>query len=283
MRSFRAYAELTKPRIALMVLVTAYIGWRLAGGRGAGTLSWMLLGTGLSALCAGSLNQYLERGKDALMRRTRTRPLPQGRLRPGRALAFGLACGLAGAWVLSWRVNALSAGLALATLCFYLLIYTPLKPVTPHSTWIGAAAGATGPLIGWAAARGELSPAAWALFAIQFLWQIPHFMAIFWMCREDYARAGFRVMPVLDPGGGTTACQIALHSFALLLASLVPALCGLAGTPYGLWALALGAAFLGLGMRASWTMALLDTRRLFLASLAYLPLLFGALVLCQPA
>lgn len=275
----KAYLELSKPRITLMVAVTAAIGYSLAGGRDRALLAWTLLGTALASAASGSLNQLAERRQDSLMRRTRTRPLPEGRLTPARALGFGLVCAAASLIVLAWRVNLSAAELTAATIALYVLGYTPLKLRTPHSTWVGAAAGAMPPLIGWAAANGSLDPRAWALFAIQFVWQIPHFLAIFWLHREDYAAAGFRVMPVVDPGGGSTACQIALHSFALVPASLMPFLCGLAGLPYACAALAFGTAFLGLGMRASWTMAAVDTRRLFLASLAYLPALLGTLVL----
>lgn len=277
----RDYIELSKPRIVSLVLVTAAIGYRLAGGGDRVVLLWTMIATALAAASSGALNQLVERDQDALMRRTRSRPLPQGRLSSGKALAFGLICGLAGLALMAWQVNVTACVLTAFSLASYVLVYTPLKRVTPQSTWIGAVSGAMPPLIGWAAARGTLDPAAWALFAIQFLWQIPHFLAIFWMYREDYAQAGFRVMPVVDPGGGSTACQIALHSFALLPASLMPTLCGLAGFSYGCGALALGSAFLGLGMRASWTMAALDTRRLFLASLAYLPLLLGMLVVLR--
>ncbi len=158
-----------------------------------------------------------------------------------------------------------------------MLGYTPLKKVTPQTTWIGAAAGAMPPLIGWAAYAGSLSPKAWVLFGIQFLWQIPHFLALFWIYREEYAAAGFRTMPVVHPDGGTTAVQIALHSFTLIPMTLLPLVLGMAGLPYAFAALAVGVVFLGFGLRASWTMSVVDSRRLFLASLAYLPLIFGML------
>ena len=277
----REYLELAKPRIVAMVLVTTAIGYWLAGGRDAVVLACTLAGTALAASASGSLNQLFERDKDALMRRTRGRPLPGGRLTPRQALGFGISCALGGLGVMAWKVNALSLSLTAFTMGSYLLLYTPLKLRTPQSTWVGAAAGAMPPLIGWAAAAGRLEPQAWALFAIQFLWQIPHFLAIFWLHREDYAAAGFRVMPVVDPSGRSTACQIAVHSFALLPASLMPTLSGMAGLPYGCGALALGTAFLGLGMRASWTLAAQDTRRLFFATLAYLPLLFGMLLILR--
>jgi protoheme IX farnesyltransferase len=272
------YVELTKPRIALMVAVTALIGYRIAGGRDWVATAWMLAGVTLSSCCTGTLNQCLERDRDALMRRTKSRPLPSGRLTVGRAAAFGVACGVIGLALLAWKTNALACGLTAFTIFCYLALYTPLKVRTPSSTWFGAVAGAMPPLVGWAAATGGLEPKAWALFSIQFLWQIPHFLAMFWIYREDYARAGFRVMPVVDPAGATTAAQIAIHSFGLLLASVMPVLCGMAGNAYGFAALALSSAFLLLGMRASWTLEVADTRRLFFASLAYLPVVFGMLV-----
>jgi protoheme IX farnesyltransferase len=198
-------------------------------------------------------------------------------VRPEQALALGLTLAAAGPALVWLAAGRLAAALTLATIALYVLAYTPLKKVTPQTTWIGAAAGAMPPLIGWAAAAGSLSPKAWALFGIQFLWQIPHFLALFWIYREDYARAGFRVMPVVHPDGGTTAVQIALHSFTLLPATLLPVFLGMAGVSYALAALVVGVTFLGFGLRASWTLAVVDARRLFLASLAYLPLIFGML------
>ena len=174
--------------------------------------------------------------------------------------------------------GATAALLTAATIALYVLVYTPLKKVTPQTTWIGAAAGATSPLIGWAAAGGPLDERAFTLFAIQFLWQIPHFLALFWIYREDYARAGFKVMPVVHPGGGTTAIQIAIHSFTLLPATIAPALVGLARPGYAIGAFAVSGSFLLLGLRASWTMTVADNRRLFLASLAFLPLIFGMIL-----
>lgn len=274
----RDYLVLAKPRIATMVALTAGLGWALAGGRLTPLFFCVLAGVTLASAASGSLNQYLERVEDGLMRRTLSRPLPQGRLTPGRALAFGLTLAVAGP-ALVLAAGRLAAALTAATIALYVLGYTPLKKVTPQSTWLGAIAGAMPPLIGWAAACGSLSPRAWALFGIQFLWQIPHFLALFWIYREEYARAGFRVMPVVHPDGGTTAAQIALHSFTLLPATLLPVVLGMAGLPYAFCALFVGAAFLGLGMRASWTLAPSDARRLFLASLAYLPLIFGMLFL----
>lgn len=274
-----AYLELTKPRIAVMVMATAAMGYWIAGGRIDGRLLLVLAGTGLASAACGTLNQYLERDVDAKMHRTRGRPVPSGRVSPASAALFGSVLAAAGLAVLRRFSEPLAFELTAFTLAAYLLAYTPLKRVTPHSTWVGSVAGATPPLIGWAAAQGALGPGAWVLFAIQFLWQIPHFLALFWIHREDYARAGLKVMPVVDPGGGVTAGQIAIHSFAVLPASLLPGMMGMAGLPYSLGALVLGSAYCGLGMKASWTLAPKDTRRLFLASLVYLPALFGMLVL----
>ncbi len=275
----KSYVQLTKPRIVLLVALTTALGYLLPGGSADARLFWTLLGASLSAAACGALNQLIERGQDALMLRTRKRPLPAGDVSPAQALAFGLFCATAGLGILYIVAGRLAFEVTAFTLAAYLLGYTPLKRVTPQTTWLGAAAGATPPLIGWAAFEGKLPAQAWVLFAIQFLWQIPHFLSIFWMYREDYARAGFRVAPVVDPRGGLTAAQIAVHSFTVLPVSLLPVFCGMAGLRYGVGALALSTAYLGLGMKASWTLAVVDTRRLFLASLAYLPLLYGMLLI----
>ncbi|MBI4060006.1 MAG: protoheme IX farnesyltransferase [Elusimicrobia bacterium] len=274
----RDYLQLAKPRIALMAALTTWLGWALAGGAATPALLFVLLGTALSAAACGALNQSLERVEDGLMSRTKNRPLPMGRVAPGGALLYGLALALIGPAVV-WAAGGKVAGaLTIATIVLYVLVYTPLKKVTPQTTWFGAAAGALPPLIGWAAAGGALDARAWTLFTIQFLWQIPHFLALFWIYREDYARAGFKVMPVVHPDGGTTAVQIAIHSFTLLPATIAPALVGLARPGYALGAFAVSGSFLLLGLRASWTMSVLDNRRLFLASLAFLPLIFGMLL-----
>ena len=273
----RDYAALGKVRIALMVAITTFLGYWFAQGRDGALLFWTLSGTVLSSCAAGALNQLLEIEPDGIMRRTRNRPLPAGRLSPLQAARFAGACAAAGLFILFARVNVLAGALTLFTIVSYAFVYTPLKRLSPQSTWVGSLSGAIPPLIGWAAARGRLDAGAWALFAIQFIWQIPHFLAMFWIHREDYARAGFKVMPVVDPGGSTTACQIALHSFALLLASVMPTLFGLSGARYGYGALILGSAFLAVGLKASWTMEVADARLLFRASLAYLPAIFTML------
>ncbi|UPT75836.1 MAG: heme o synthase [Elusimicrobiota bacterium] len=275
----KAYLELSKPRIALMVALTTWLGWALAGGAATPALPVVILGAALAAAACGALNQRLERVEDGIMNRTKNRPLPTGRVTPDAALAFGLVLAVLGT-VMVWAAGGgLAASLTAATIVLYVGIYTPLKKFTPQTTWIGAAAGATSPLIGWAAAGGPMDARAATLFAIQFLWQIPHFLALFWIYREDYAKAGFKVMPVVHPDGGTTAIQIAIHSFTLLPATLAPALVGMARPSYALGALAVSGSFLLLGLRASWTMTVVDNRRLFLASLMYLPAIFVLLLI----
>jgi protoheme IX farnesyltransferase len=274
----RELLALSKPRIALLVALTTAFGWAVAGGRLGLPFLGLMLGVTLASGACGALNQWVERSEDALMKRTKTRPLPAGRLSPSAALSFGLLLAIAGPAIVLSVNGPLAAGLTALTIALYVFAYTPLKKVTPQTTWVGAAAGAMPPLIGWAAAAGSLDARAWALFGIQFLWQIPHFLALFWLYRDEYAAAGFKVMPVVHPDGGTTAIQIAIHSFTLVPATLLPVYLGMAGQSYGLPALAVSAAFLGLGMKASWTMARADARNLFLASLAYLPLIFGMLL-----
>ncbi|MDE2038564.1 MAG: heme o synthase [Elusimicrobia bacterium] len=273
------YLALTKPRIATLVMMTAAFGYSMAGGSFGAGLLWTVLGTGLCSAACGSLNQALEGGPDALMERTRRRAVAAGRLRARDAFLFGLVLAAAGLAALAYETTALAAALTAATVLAYAFLYTPMKRFTPQATWVGAAAGAAPPLIGWAAARGSLCAQAWVLFGIQFLWQIPHFLSLFWIHRRDYERAGFRVMPVVDPEGGLTATQIALHSFTVLPMALAPVFLGMAGKTYGFTALALSLGYLLLGLKASWSLRPADTRRLFLASLAYLPLLFMSLLL----
>ncbi len=275
----RDYLELCKTRIAFMVMATCALGYALAGGRPDAKLFWTVLGAGLASCSCGAFNQMLERVEDATMRRTASRPVASGRLSPLDAAIFASTVGALGLIILAVESGRLPLILTASTLILYVAFYTPLKKVTPQTTWIGAAAGATPPLIGWAAATGSLPIQAWLLFGIQFVWQIPHFLAMFWLHREDYAKAGFRVMPVVDPAGGLTAAQIAVHSLTMLGAALLPVFCGMAGLGYAVGALLLSTAYLLLGLRASWTLAAVDTRRLFLASLAYLPLLLSMLLI----
>lgn len=276
----RDYWTLTKPEVNFLVLIATAVGFEL-GWQGAFRLAPLLntlLGTLLVASGTATLNQYVERSFDARMRRTAQRPLPAGRLSSMEALLFGLALSLGGAVYLAVAVNPLASSLAAATLVSYLAIYTPLKRRSAWCMFIGAFPGAAPPLIGYAAARGALHLEAWALFALVFLWQFPHFLSIAWMYREDYSRAGYHMLP-LDDGGRSMAWQMAISSVVLLPVSLAPAWLGAAGLPYLLGALILGLAFSGFGMRLAITRSRTLARRVLLASVLYLPVLFGLLML----
>jgi protoheme IX farnesyltransferase len=270
------YIALAKPRLNFLVVASAMAGYAMAGGESWQVLPLMatMVGTGLVAGGASAFNQIIERRQDALMRRTRLRPLPDGRLQPREALAFAIAISLAGFVVLWAGANLLSALIALATLGIYAGIYTPSKRNTSFSTVIGAIPGALPPLIGWAAVRGSLSQGAWVLFGIVFLWQLPHFLAIAWMYRDDYARAGFPMLPVIEPDGRSTARQAVVYTAALLPLSLAPTLIGMAGTLYFVGALLLALVFLAVATRFGMTRAVGDARRLFFGSILYLPLLW---------
>jgi protoheme IX farnesyltransferase len=236
---------------------------------------------GIALLSSGiaTLNQFMERDLDRLMRRTAERPLPSGRLLPFEALWFGLVLTATSELYLAMFVNALTAALGLAVIAGYLFLYTPLKTRTSLSTAIGAFPGAMPPLIGWAAARGEVDIAAWVLFAILFLWQFPHFLAIAWMYREDYGRAGIRMLPVVEPDGRVTGQQIITYALMLVPVSLLPAILGISGRVYLLAALVLGLLFLASSVRAAVSKSNQHARQLLLASVLYLPLLFGVMVL----
>ena len=274
------YFELVKPRITLMVMLTTMVGFVMGSTghvRTAGVLA-VLLGTGLVAAGASALNMLMERRTDALMLRTRNRPLPAARLRPADALAWGFLLTGAGVLVLGWLSGTLAAGVALVTWLSYLLFYTPLKTRTSLSTVVGALPGALPPVIGWAAARGSLDPGAFVLFAILFLWQIPHFLAIAWIYREDYARGGLPMLPVLDPEGKVTGRQAVANSLALLLVSLTPRAAGMAGTVYLVGAILLGLGFTAVAVRLAVLRTLPAARRLFLASIVYLVSLCALLI-----
>jgi protoheme IX farnesyltransferase len=275
------YAELVKPRITLLVLVTTLVGFMLGSGGDLdlARLAHAVLATALVAGGASALNQVLERDADARMRRTRHRPLPAGRLRPADALVFGVDTAAIGIVWLYVAVNRASALVALLTLASYVLAYTPLKRRTPWCTVVGAVPGALPPVIGWVAARGELGAGAVALFAILFFWQLPHFYAIGWLYRDDYARAGFPIVPVVDRDGRATARHILGASAGLAAASLAPALIGMAGTAYAAGAAAFGLAFLGLGIAFARSRAEAAARRLFVASLLALPAILVLLVI----
>jgi protoheme IX farnesyltransferase len=274
------YLDLFKARLTAMVLVTAMVGFYV-GLRGPVDLWLMLhtlLGTALVAAGASALNQLLERDYDARMHRTRNRPLPSGRLQPPTVLLVGVTCSVVGLVDLALGVNIATSVLGACSLCSYLFIYTPLKRVTWLNTALGAVAGGLPPLMGWTAARGHLSGEGLALFGILALWQVPHFMAIAWIYREDYAQAGFRMLPVLDPLGRRTGRQAVSHALLLLPVSLCPFLVKLAGPIYFTGTLALGLAFLWYAVRFARQVTVPRARQLFYASILYLPLVLGLLV-----
>jgi protoheme IX farnesyltransferase len=271
---------LTKPRLNLLVLLTTLGGLYLAapGGVPVPVILHTLLGSALVAGGASALNQVIERDTDRLMRRTSTRPLPAGRLSPTVATWFGIALSVAGLVELVVWVNAVAAGLALGTLASYVAVYTPLKTRSPASTLVGAVPGALPPVIGWSAATGDLSLPALVLFGIVFLWQMPHFLAIAWMYRDDYARAGMPLLPVVEPDGRRTGQQALIYAAVLWPVSLMPTIVGLAGAPYAAIAAGLGFMFVGLSAFFARERTHATARQLFLFSIIYLPLLLGALV-----
>jgi heme o synthase len=276
-----AYAELTKPRITFLIVLTSAAGFVLAsrGPVDYVALVSALFGIGLLSSGIATLNQYAERDLDGLMRRTANRPLPAGRLAPWEALAFGAGITIAAEAYLLIVVNPLSAVLGLTVIAGYVFAYTPLKTRTSLSTLVGAFPGAVPPLIGWSAARGTISLEGWVLFAILFLWQFPHFLAIAWMYREDYSRAGILMLPVVEPNGRVTAQQIVVYTIMLLPVSLLPVALGMAGRIYLYGAIVLGLLFLYSSLRAAFSMSRQAARRLLLASVLYLPLLFILMVL----
>jgi heme o synthase len=272
----RDFVSLAKPRLNLLVVASTLAGYAMAGGETLGVwrVAGLLLGTGLVAGGASAFNQVMERDLDALMRRTRTRPLPDQRLQPIEGLLFGAAATLVGLLMIVASANVLAAAVAFATLFSYVAVYTPLKRRSSFGTVIGAIPGALPPIIGWAAAEGTLPPQAWTLFGIMFLWQLPHFLAIAWMYREDYARAGFPMLPVLEPDGRSTGRQAVLYAAALLPLSLAPTLMHMAGQLYFAGALVLGVAFLALTARFARTRSTREARQVFFGSIIYLPLLW---------
>ena len=275
------FYELTKPRIVLMVLVTAFVGYYAGSGNVPDyvQLLQMILGTALAAGGTLTLNQFIERETDARMARTCRRPLPDGRVQPNDALWFGIVLTLAGLGYLAMTVNVLSAVVAASITVSYLWAYTPMKRMSSLCVPVGAVPGALPPVVGWVAARGELSVDAWVLFAIMFLWQIPHTLAIAFLYREDFAKAGIHFLPVIEPDGDSTNRQILVHCAALLVVSLLPTLIGLAGAIYFLTAFLLGVGFLasGIGLVLAPTRA--GARRLLFASLLYLPVLLLVMAL----
>jgi heme o synthase len=277
------WLELTKPRITMMVVFTALVGYVAASAASpwSGLLTAALVGTGLVAGGASVLNMVMERDTDALMQRTRTRPIPAGRIRPAEARWFGALLTFGGLALLLSLCGALAALVAFATWASYLFLYTPLKRRTHLSTLVGAVPGALPPVIGWAAASGRLEPGAFILFAIVFLWQIPHFLAIAWLYRDDYERGGFPMLPVIDREGRVTGRQAVLHSVALLVVSLAPVAAGLGGVVYLVGALILGVALTLAALRLARARNDVAARSLFLASVLYLPALTSLLLLAK--
>ena len=274
-RKAAEFCELTKPRIVLMVLITACVGFYAGSGRVPDyvLLIQMLIGTALAAGGTLTLNQLIERKTDAMMERTRRRPLPDGRVLPQDALWFGALLTLAGLGYLVMTVNWLSALVAAAITASYLLAYTPMKRMSSLCVPVGAVPGALPPVIGWVAARGELSVDAWVLFAIMFLWQIPHTLAIAYLYRDDFAKAGIKFLPVIEPDLESTNRQILVHCGALLAVSLLPTLIGMAGAIYFIAAFLLGVGFLAGGISLVFAPTRAGARRLLFASLIYLPAL----------
>ena len=289
----RDYIDLTKPRITWLILMSTAIGyffglpgradwWEFLKAIPYLRLIHTLLGTGLLASGTAALNQWYERDADGRMRRTANRPLPTGRLSPPRALAFGAALSAGGFLELWLGVNLLAGLIGVFTLASYLFLYTPLKQRTWWSTTIGAFPGAMPPMIGFAAAAGAITRESWVLSAILFLWQFPHFYSIAWMYKEDYARAGIRMLPVVEPDCRSTARQIVLFGIALVPVSLAPGLLGMSGRIYMIGALLLGLWFLHSGVRVALDRTLLRARRVLLTSVLYLPLIYGLMLLDRP-
>jgi protoheme IX farnesyltransferase len=277
----QTYLELTKPRVTWLIVMSAAIGYFF--GHSGPWLIWPLVhtlfGTALVASGTAALNQWYERDADRHMRRTQMRPLPSGRLQPAQCLWFGIGLSVLGGLELGFGANWLAAGLCIATLAMYLFAYTPLKQKTWWSTTIGAFPGAMPPLIGFAGAANKLTPEALVLAAILFLWQFPHFYAIAWMYREDYSRAGIRMLPVVEPDGGSTARQIVLYAILLIPVSLLPKWLGMTGSIYMIGALVLGLCFLYSGVRVSLDRTKLRARKVLLTSVVYLPVLYVLMVL----
>jgi protoheme IX farnesyltransferase len=276
-----AYVVLTKPDVTFLVVITTVAGFYLGS---TGPLDWpLLLNTLFATMLVGggtaALNQYIERDMDAVMRRTASRPLPTGLLQPREALLFGVITIVVGASWLALAANLLAATVALATSILYLGVYTPLKTRTTFATVVGAIPGALPPLIGWAAAHGSLSIGAWVLFAIIFFWQFPHFMAIAWMYRDDYARAGIRMLPVVDPSGDATFRQIICTSAILVWVSALPSVLGMAGIHYFFGALVLGMLLLQVGLWANRTRTNARAKWLMHATVAHVPLLLVWMIL----
>lgn len=275
-----AYLDLSKFRLSLLVLMTTGVGFVLASGAAIDWvgLAWTLLGTGLSAFGANGLNQCIECDRDRRMVRTASRPIPSGQLTLGQAWMLALLSALLGPTILALTVNALAAGLAVLCLLTYVLIYTPMKVMTPTNTLVGAVVGAIPPMIGWAAVRGELGIGAWILALILFVWQVPHFLALAWLYRDDYARGGYRMLPIIDATGALTCQVVLLYSLTLVPIALMLTLAGLTGWVCAAAGLLLGLAMVLCGVRLNRERTRNNARAVFLASIIYLPLLLGVII-----
>ena len=279
--AWRDFYELTKPRMNLLILGTTTVGFSIA----ARTMEqWWhlpatLIGTALCATSAAILNQVLEREHDAKMRRTAQRPLPTGRIAVRQAVGLGIAAGIAGGIFLLLFVNWMTALLGTVTLASYILVYTPLKRITTLNTIVGAIPGAIPPVMGWTAVTGSLAPAAMTLFGILFVWQVPHFLAIATLYRDDYKLGGFKMLPVEDPGLRRTARQMVLYSAALLPVSLMPVMAHVAGQIYAVCAVGLGVMFFGFAVACATHRTRGEARKLFFASIIYLPVLLAVLMM----
>jgi heme o synthase len=289
----RDYIALTKPRITWLIMMSAGIGYFFGLPNATGwheflgniqllSLLHTIVGTALIASGTAALNQWFERDADRKMRRTAGRPLPLGLLTPGRALAFGVALSIAGFMELWLGVNLLCGLIGAFTLSMYLFLYTPLKRRTWWSTTVGAIPGAMPPMIGYAAAAGKVTPEAWILAAILFLWQFPHFYAIAWMYKEDYAQAGILMLPVVEPDCRSTARQMVLYGIALIPVSLLPVAFGMSGNIYLAGALGLGLWFLYSGVRVAIERSVARARGVLMASVLYLPLIYGLMLFDRP-
>ncbi len=281
LRSISDYIELTKPNVTTLILMSTAVGFYLGSLHSMNLLLLLhtLIGTTLVASGTAALNEFWERDVDAKMLRTRERPLPAGRMAPWKALCFGIMLAIVGMLYLGLLTNWLASLLAALTLTSYLFLYTPLKKRTPLCTLVGAFPGAIPPLIGWVVARGEITLTGGILYLILFLWQFPHFLAIAWMYREDYARGGIAMLPVVEPNGESTGRQIVAFAAVLIPISLLPSLLGVTGPLYLVGALLLGVAYLYYGSLAAAAKTTLQARRLLQASVIYLPLVYGLMMI----
>lgn len=276
-----AFTELTKPRIAFMLVLSSAAGFYMGTGGRFDALVFVhaMIGIALLAFGVATLNQYIERRTDAFMKRTASRPLPTGRVTPAEAFVFGaLQCAVAEVY-LYFLVNPLTAILGLSVIVGYVLMYTPLKPVTTASTAIGAVPGAMPPLMGWTAASDEITLGAWILFVFLFLWQFPHFFAIAWMYKDQYANAGIKMLPVVDPDGKLTARQIVMFTMMMAAVSLAPFFFGMTGWVYPVVATVLGGWFMWQSIRTASAKSPETARKLLMVSVIYLPLVFLSMVL----